>query len=153
MWKMERCVEQHIHGPNPPAPACLPPSPSQTTLEEEGLPWLSPYFWSAILSFVPSGIVPGSPLPSAALFFGDFLESLNSDPAVCFSPLVHSAWWTPPAPSLRFFAGSGPSQCFGRGSDSKGHSNPFCGTGCCVTLSDPGTGSFHGTSWSRIGAQ
>lgn len=90
MWKMELCVEQHIHGPNPPAPACLPPSPSQTTLEEEGLPWLSPYFWGAILSFVPSGIVPGSPLPSAALFFGDFLESLNSDPAVCFSPLVHS---------------------------------------------------------------
>lgn len=79
-------MEQHIHGPNPPAPACLPPSPSQTTLEEEGLPWLSPYFWSAILSFVSSGIVPGSPLPSASLFFGDFLESLNSDPAVCSLP-------------------------------------------------------------------
>lgn len=145
MWKMELCVEQHIHGPNPPAPACLPPSPSQTTLEEEGLPWLSPYFWSAILSFVPSGIVPGSPLPSASLFFGDFLESLNSDPAVCFSPLVHSRLVdSASALSSLFCRLRGPTQCFGRGSDSKGHSNPFCGTGCCVTLSDPGTGSFHG---------
>lgn len=138
-------------GPNPPAPACLPPSPSQTTLEEEGLPWLSPYFWGAILSFVPSGIVPGSPLPSASLFFGDFLESLNSDPAVCFSPLVHSRLVDSASALSSLFCRLRPVSvpC----SDSKGHSNPFCGTGCCVTLSDPGTGSFHGTSWSRIGAQ
>lgn len=84
----------------------------------------------------------------------DSLEYFNSRLVVCFLPLVHSHLVdSASALSWLLSAGSGLSPCFSRGSDSKCHNTPFCSTGCCVTLPGSGTGSFHGTSWNRIGAQ